>query len=70
MNQNRLPRLLQPEPVPAANPGAILPAGFAVCPMGLVQSVWQQQLYQAAFERAQATLAPPRHHRLNLECWN
>jgi hypothetical protein len=70
---NRLSHLFQSEPVAVSAPGPrpLVPMGFAVCPMGLMQGAWQQQLYQAAYERARALLAPPRTHRLlNLECWN
>jgi hypothetical protein len=71
MNPNRLSHLVQPEPLtlPAGQPASVLPAGFAVCPFGLVPASWQQ-LYAAAYERARATLEPQWSGRLNLECWN
>jgi len=71
MNPNRLSRLLQPEPnsLPAGQLSQPLPAGFAVCPVGMVPPFWQQ-LYVAAYERARATLQPQPPARLNLECWN
>jgi hypothetical protein len=68
---NRLSHLWHPEPV-APNPVALVPAGFAVCPIGWLAGAWQQQIYQAAYDRARALLVPPRtqQYRLNLEHWN
>jgi hypothetical protein len=42
-------------------------AAFVACPVGLA-APWQQQLYQAAYERACAVVAPWPPRRL--ECWN
>ena len=72
MNENRLAHLLESDPaaVPSFQQTPVVPSGFAVCPVALLKANWQHHLYQAAYEQARATLAPPRVRRLNLECWN
>jgi hypothetical protein len=47
-------------------------SGFMVCPVALMpcQSSWQQQVYRAAFEQAQAVVRPSLLERDLLASWN
>jgi hypothetical protein len=59
-----------------AMPSAKAPAsGFVVCPLALQRPVgaaclWQQQLYQLAYERAQAAARPSLLERAMNVVWN
>jgi hypothetical protein len=59
---------------PASNPPVAPPAippGFVVCPSPLaVAHAWQQEIYRQAYERAQAAVQIPRHHRMLFSVWN
>jgi hypothetical protein len=52
------------------------PCGFMLCPAALLQGVdsgrhgWQQQVYQWAFEQAQAVVRPSILERDLLGVWN
>jgi hypothetical protein len=66
MSRHRFLDLVQPEPTLSS---AGLPAGnasgFMVCPLVLQAGAWawQQQVYQWAFEQAQAVVRPSRLER-------
>jgi len=45
-------------------------AGFAVCPVMLIQVPWQAQLYQAAYEQARAAVAAQAARPAFNLCWN
>ena len=59
MNNSRLTGLWEKEGgVIVATDRVAQSASFVACPVGMVLAPWQQQLYQAAYERAQALVAP------------
>ncbi len=65
MSQHRFRDLVQPEPsLPTVGQPA-LTSGFMVCPVVLQTGAWawQQQIYQWAYEQAQAVLRPSRLER-------
>ena len=52
-------------------PAAIVPPGFAICPPGLAAlSLWQQQIYRMAYEKARRDCEVPRHYRRLFSVWN
>ena len=61
---------------PAAAPAQASPGAFVLCPAALLQGVdsgrclWQQQVYQWAFEQAQAVVRPSILERDLLGVWN
>jgi hypothetical protein len=67
LDQRRLPRP-QAQPVSAT--------GFCLCPLSLVMGgsgaawLWHRQLYQRAFEEAQAVVRPSLPERDLLGVWN
>jgi hypothetical protein len=53
---------------PAA--AAVAPPAFAPYPLAFNPNIWQQQIYQTAWERARKELAPCRTQRLDKTVWN
>lgn len=50
---------------------AVVPSGFAVCPLTLVTpNAWQQQIYRLAYEQARAAVEVPQHYRRLFSVWN
>ena len=65
----RRPASIQASNPPAAPPS--IPPGFVFCPPQLaVANGWQQEIYRQAYERAQAAMRIPRHHRMLFSVWN
>jgi hypothetical protein len=71
MQANRI-RHLQASPRPAAakSSGLTVPPGFAICPLPLATTAWQQEIYRLAYEQARAATAVPRYHRMLFSVWN
>lgn len=50
---------------------APVPTGFVVCPPQLATANgWQQEIYRLAYQRAQAAVQIPQHHRRLFSVWN
>jgi hypothetical protein len=59
MNHNRLSNYWEEEGGVSVAVARVEPAAaFAACPAGIVLAPWQQLLYQEAYERARALVAP------------
>ena len=71
MNNHRLSRLLEAVEIDKREKVDVSQrsSAFVACPLPLA-APWQQQLYQAAYERACAVVAPWPPPRLAMECWN
>jgi hypothetical protein len=75
MHANRFRQQTAERPF-GSTPSAKAPAsGFMVCPLALQRPagtacLWQQQLYQLAFERAQAAARPSLLQRAQNVVWN
>lgn len=76
MTQHRFASLLEPTPDAMASMQNNTLQGFTAVPFALVQQstmpmwAWQCQLYQWAFQRAQAVVAPSWIERDVLAAWN
>jgi hypothetical protein len=58
-------------PKPSAPTAPVVPQGFVFLPGHLSGlSAWQQEIYRLAYERAQAAVRIPRHHRQLFSVWN
>jgi hypothetical protein len=61
----------QQQQTPPKHLGPSVPQGFVVCPPHLTTANnLQQEIYRLAYERAQAAMQIPRHHRLLFSVWN
>ena len=76
MYRHRFLEQLEPQRLPRPQARPINAAAFCVCPMALVTGVpavalsWRQQVYQLAFEQAQAVVRPSLPERDLLGVWN
>lgn len=76
MGQHRFQAHLWEDRLPQPPSPSPLPGSFVLCPMVLCQGFfpaqlpWQWQLYQAAFEQAQAVNRPSLPERDLLGVWN
>jgi len=76
MSQSRIPVNFEPYRIPGLARRVISPEGFIACPLPLLQAVapeqllWQNALYQVAFEQAQEELRPSLPERDLLGVWN
>jgi hypothetical protein len=76
MSRHRFSSLLESYRVPQPPQPAVTSEGFVVCPLpvqqvrSLEQVVWQNALYQLAFEQTQAQLRPSLPERDLLAMWN
>jgi hypothetical protein len=67
MQVNRFARIFDEQD---ARPTARSLAGFAVCPVVLIQVPWQVQIYQAAYEQARAAIEVQSARPVFKMCWN
>ncbi|HZY84262.1 MAG TPA: hypothetical protein VFE78_05500 [Gemmataceae bacterium] len=63
-------RLLPAPPAPAPAPGAFVLCPFCLPLVPAGYALWQQALYQWAFEQAQAVVRPSLPERDLLAVWN
>jgi hypothetical protein len=76
MKHHRIPSIRELYRVPQPPQPAISANGFVVCPLPLLQTLspqqllWQDALYQLAFEQTRAQLRPSLPERDLLAVWN